>query len=149
VSKVVLLDAGPLGLLCAPPNKANTAACRRWLSTLVTAGVRVIVPEMPDYEVRRELIRLNKTASLTRLDALALATEYLPLTTPAMRRAAELWAIARQTGQPTAGDNTIDADVILIAQAQTLGVPGVVIATTNVGHLSRFTAAEVWTNISP
>jgi predicted nucleic acid-binding protein len=78
-----------------------------------------------------------------------LATEYLPITTAAMRRAAELWAIARQTGQPTAGDNTIDADVILIAQAQTLGVPGVVIATTNVGHLSRFTAAELWANITP
>ncbi len=149
MSKVVLLDAGPLGLLCTPPKKANAAACIRWLSTLVTAGVRVIVPEVTDYEVRRELIRLNKTASLAQLDALALATEYLPITTAAMRRAAELWAIARQTGQPTAGDNTIDADVILIAQAQTLGVPGVVIATTNVGHLSRFTAAEVWSNITP
>jgi hypothetical protein len=95
------------------------------------------------------LLRANKPASVARLDALAAATEYLPLTTAGMRRAAELWATARQTGQPTAGDNTIDADVILIAQAETLGATGVVIATTNVGHLSRFISAEVWSAISP
>jgi predicted nucleic acid-binding protein len=149
VSKVVLLDAGPLGLLCAPPKKANAAACIRWLSTLVAAGVRVIVPEVTDYEVRRELIRLNKIASLAQLDALAFANEYLPISTTAMRRAAELWAFARQTGQPTAGDNTIDADVILIAQAETLGVADAVIATTNVGHLNRFFPAELWSAITP
>jgi hypothetical protein len=80
---------------------------------------------------------------------LAAATEYLPLGTVAMRRAAELWAAARQTGQPTAGDNTIDADVILVAQAEAMGVADVVIATTNVGHLSRFISAEVWSAITP
>lgn len=149
MSKVVLLDAGPLGLLCAPPNRANVATCARWLAGLITAGVRVVVPEIADYEVRRELLRANKSTSVARLDALAAATEYLPLTTLAMRRAAELWAVARQTGQPTAGDNTIDADVILIGQAETLGVPNAVIATTNVGHLSRFFPAELWTAISP
>jgi hypothetical protein len=148
VSKTVLLDAGPLGLLCAPPNKANVAACAGWLGGLVAAGVRVLVPEIADYEVRRELLRANKPASVARLDALAAATEYLPLTTAAMRRAAEVWASARQIGRPTAGDNTIDADVILIAQAETLGVPNAVIATTNVGHLSRFFPADVWTAVT-
>ena len=67
----------------------------------------------------------------------------------AMRQAAELWAQARQQGQPTAGDNTIDADMILAAQALTLGTPNVVVATTNVGHLSRFVPAEPWQNVSP
>lgn len=66
-----------------------------------------------------------------------------------MRQAAELWARARQMGQPTAGDQTIDADMILAAQALTLGAPAVVIATTNVGHLSRFVPAELWQNITP
>jgi predicted nucleic acid-binding protein len=70
---------------------------------------------------------------VARLDALATAAEYLPITTVAMRLAAELWAQARQQGQPTAGDNTIDADMILAAQALTLGTPDVVIATTNIG----------------
>lgn len=116
---------------------------------MLAAGARVIVPEIADYEVRRELLRANKPTSVARLDALAAATEYLPLNTQAMRRAAELWAIARQTGQPTAGDNTVDADVILIAQVETLGVANAVIATTNVGHLSRFFPTELWTAITP
>jgi predicted nucleic acid-binding protein len=107
------------------------------------------VPEITAYEVRRELLRAGKGASIARLDALALATEYLPLTTAAMRRAAELWAEARQAGQPTAGDKTIDADMILTGQALTLGVSAVVLATTNVGHLARFVRAEEWRNIAP
>jgi hypothetical protein len=37
--------------------------------------------------------------------------------------------------------------MILIAQAMTLGTPNVAIATTNVGHLSRFIAADLWQNI--
>jgi predicted nucleic acid-binding protein len=74
--------------------------------------------------------------------------EYLPITTTAMRQAAKLWAEARQQGQPTAGDKTIDGDMILVAQAITLGTPDVVIATTNVGHLSRFISADLWQNIA-
>jgi hypothetical protein len=38
--------------------------------------------------------------------------EYLPITTDAMRKAALFWAQARQQGQPTAGDKTIDGDMI-------------------------------------
>jgi hypothetical protein len=74
--------------------------------------------------------------------------EYLPITTAAMRQAAQLWSQARRQGQPTAGDKTIDGDMVLVAQAVTLGEPDVVIATTNVGHLSRFIAAELWQNIA-
>src|ERR1700722_19573196 len=146
----ILLDAGPLGLLTAPPRKQGSPlACAQWLASLLAAGARVVVPEIADYEVRRELLRAGKAKSLARLDALATATEYLPLTTLAMRRAAELWAQARQHGQPTAGDNTIDGDVILAAQGLSLGAAFQVIATTNVGHLSRFVPAELWQNISP
>src|ERR1700687_979175 len=147
MSRAVLLDAAPLGLLSAPPRRASARACALWLSGLMRAGSRIIVPEITDYEVRRELLRAGKTRSVKRLDALANATEYLPITTVAMRRAAELWAQARQQGQPTAGDNTIDADIILAAQALTLGTPEVIIATTNVGHLSRFVLADDWQNV--
>jgi predicted nucleic acid-binding protein len=150
MSRVVLLDSGPLGLLSSPPGKkGQIAICSGWLVALLAGGVRVVVPEIADYEVRRELLRLQKTKSIARLDALAAATEYLPLTTPSMRRAAELWAQARQQGQPTAGDKTIDADVILAAQALTLGASQFLVATTNIGHLSRFVPAELWHNISP
>ncbi|HYV35378.1 MAG TPA: PIN domain-containing protein [Gemmataceae bacterium] len=149
MSRTVVLDAGPLGQLSAPLRKPDAQACRHWLATLIAASVRVVVPEIGDYEVRRELLRAGKTGSIRRLDDLAKATEYAPLTTAAMRRAAELWAIARQRGQPTAADNTIDADVILAAQALELGSPNVVVATTNVGHLSRFVPAELWHKIQP
>jgi hypothetical protein len=83
------------------------------------------------------------------LDDLAKFLEYLPITTIAMRQAAQFWAQARQQGQSTAGDKTIDGDMILVAQAMTLAVPNVVIATTNVGHLSRFVASELWQSIPP
>ncbi len=106
-----------------------------------------MLPEIADYEVRRELLRANKTKGIAHLDALGQLIEYLPITTAAMRRAAEFWAQARQQGQQTAADTSIDADMILAAQAMTLGVADVVIATTNVGHLRRFAPADVWTNV--
>ena len=65
-----------------------------------------------------------------------------------MRRAAVLWAKARQRGRPTAGDKNIDADVILAAQAESLGGPDTVIATTNLRHLRvHFPAVELWRDI--
>jgi hypothetical protein len=38
--------------------------------------------------------------------------------------------------------------MILAAQAVSLGLPQAVIATTNVGHLSRFVQADLWQNIN-
>ena len=61
-----------------------------------------------------------------------------------MRKAAGRWAVARQAGTPTTGDKAIDADMILAAQALLLSEPGAVIATTNVGHLSRCANAKEW-----
>ncbi len=145
----VVLDSGPLGLLCHSRRSSITVAGEQWLVSLLVAGRRVIVPEITDYEVRRELLRIGKSAALVRLDDLAQATEYLAITTAAMRLAAELWAQARQQGRPTAGDKTIDSDMILAAQTLTLGSQDVVIATTNVGHLSQFVPAELWQNLPP
>lgn len=148
MSQAVLLDAGPLGLVTNPRRSPQSAACAAWLQSLVTAGVRVVIPEIADYEVRRELLRARKTAGIERLDALAGLLEYLPITTAAMRQAAAFWATARQQGQPTAGDQTIDGDMILAAQGLAIGAAGVVIATTNVGHLSRFVTAKPWQDIA-
>lgn len=112
-------------------------------------GRRVIVPEITDYEVRRELLRIGSTKGIAKLDSLALTIEYLPLTTSVMRLAADLWAQMRQAGRPTAGDRAIDADVNLAAQAIGLSIADIVIATTNVGHLSRFVPAKLCQTISP
>jgi hypothetical protein len=88
MTRTVLLDCGPLGLLTSPPGKkGEAAACARWLAALLAAGARIIVPEIADYELRRELLRAGKAKSVARLDALAAATEYLPLTTVSVRRA--------------------------------------------------------------
>jgi len=148
VSRVVFLDAGPIGLVTNPKLSPESTLCTRWLQTLITSNIRVIIPEIADYEVRRELLRANKVRGIARLDELANLVEYLPITTAAMRQAAMFWAQARQQGQPTAGDKTIDSDMILAAQAMTLDVVDVVIATTNVGHLSRFAPADLWQNIN-
>jgi predicted nucleic acid-binding protein len=147
VSRAVVLDSGPLGLVTNPKQSPIAVKCTRWLQTLIAREVRVVVPEIADYEIRRELLRANKVKGLAKLDALAELLEYLPLSTEAMRRAARFWAEARQQGQPTADDKTIDADVILAAQASTLQASDVVVATTNVGHLARFVSARLWQDI--
>jgi hypothetical protein len=93
-------------------------------------------------------LRAGKREGIDRLDSLYKLLEYLPLTTAAMRQAAMFWARARQQGQPTAGDKTIDGDMILAGQATTMETSEVVIATTNVGHLARFAPAELWQDIT-
>jgi hypothetical protein len=146
---IVLLDAGPLGLVTNPRATVKSQRCKRWLVDLLNQGVRVLVPEIADYEVRRELLQAGRLRGVTHLDQLKSTAGYVPLTTPMMLQAAAFWAQARQQGQPTAPDPALDADVILAAQAMILTRQGdlVIIATTNVGHLSRYAPADVWSNI--
>ncbi len=145
---VVLLDAGPLGLVTNPRRSPQSVACARWLGKASAAGARIVVPEIADYEVRRELLRAKKARGLAYLDALIGKVSYLPITTEAMRRAAEFWAQTRQHGRPTASDKAIDADMILAAQAITMGERALVVATTNVGHLAHFVRAALWIDIT-
>jgi predicted nucleic acid-binding protein len=130
-----------------PRQSPLSAACAEWVQALASRGTKILIPEIADYEVRRELWRAKKIQGVERLDRLGRLLEYLPLTTAAMRQAARFWARARQQGQPTAGDKTIDADMILAGQAAVLGETDLVIATTNVGHLARFAPADLWQNI--
>ena len=123
MSRVVVLDSGPLGALCNAGKKKGPHAASQWFGTLMSNGVRVVVPEIADYEVRRELLRAGKGASIEALNGLWDSLSYWALTTAAMRRAAELWADARQSGRPTAGDDTIDADMILCARSAGVGRP--------------------------
>jgi len=131
--------------------RASTAneECRRWLRALLMHSIRVVLPEIADYEVRRELLRARRRVGVQRLDRLNLTLEYLPMTTEAMRLAADFWAIARQQGRPTADDRALDGDVILAAQARTIASDRepVIVATTNVSHLSRFVPAADWREV--
>ena len=147
MSRTIVLDSGPLGLATSPSGSKEAADCGEWLRNAATDGATVMVPEIADYEIRRELLRARKAAGIARLDELIKQVEYLAITTSAMRQAATFWAEARQQGRPTAPDRALDADVILAAQAATLGRDEVVVATTNVRHLSRFVPAELWPDI--
>lgn len=150
MTRFVVLDSGPIGLITNPRASLENARCNRWMQTLLWAGAGVVLPEIVDYEVRRELLRADKMAGLARLDALQAAIHYAPLTTPIMAMAAALWAQARKAGLPTAPDKALDVDVILAAQAAALAGPAdeAVIATTNVGHLARFSLAQQWWDIT-
>ena len=106
------------------------------------------MPEIADYEVRRELIRARKYRGISRLDGLIKQVAYLAITTAAMRLAAEYWAQARRHGQPAAADSALDGDVIIAAQAMTLNLAKVVVATTNPRHFSPFVEADLWFNIA-
>jgi len=148
---VVLLDTGPLGLL-THPRRVRREEPFRWLVGLRRANVRVAAPEIADYELRRELVRAGQADGVGRLDALEEQLVYLPITTSVMRRAANLWADARNRGKPTAPDPALDGDVILAAQALVLEEElgeGVFVATTNPEHISRYVAAGDWRDVGP
>jgi predicted nucleic acid-binding protein len=146
MNRLILLDSGPLGMVTNPQAKGLPLACQQWLKKLLARGERFAIPEIADYEVRRELLRANLLKSVHRLDNLKQTLEYIPIQTETILLAAKLWAEARQTGQPTADAKALDGDIILSAQARLLTneTTEVIVATTNVGHLSRFITASDW-----
>jgi len=150
VRPAVILDAGPLGLAGKPPGLPEAARLRAWVQGLRSAGSAVVVPEIARYEVHRELFRLGLAGGLRRLDQLHPGLAFLPIAGDVMDIASELWAGVRRGGLATAGDEALDGDAILAAQALALAadVGPVVVATTNVNHLARFPgvdAREWWT----
>jgi predicted nucleic acid-binding protein len=144
MSIIVLLDAGPLGMISNPKATAINRGCYEWMEALVVRGGQVFVPEIADYEVRRELLRAGKSQGIARLDLIRNTIGYLPITTSVMLKAAELWAEARRIGMPTSDSKALDCDVILAAQALEVGGE---VATENVGHLTRFVTAKHWRDI--
>ena len=133
-----ILDTGPLGELSHP--RAGLALAAVVLRKL-NEDVELIVPEIADYEVRRELIRARRSKGIARLDRIRREYAFLPIDSATMLRAAELWASVRQTGNPTADPKELDGDAILAAQAE---LAGAVVLTENVGHLSLFVATVGW-----
>ncbi len=148
----VVLDTSPLSVQAQKPgHSADVDACHAWLNRMLHGGTAVYVPEIADYEVRRELIRAGKWASLRRLDQVKALNQYLPITTSDMLLAAELWARARNEGVATAAVHALDGDVILAAQALSLGLEPAqfIVATSNPKHLSRYVPADLWNSITP
>ncbi len=150
MTTIVLLDAGPLGLLTNPKASVEVFRCSQWMQELLSKGWRVAIPEIADYEVRRELLRANKQRGLRRLNEFHNLLDYVPLTTAIMLRAAEFWAQARNMGKPTASDAVLDGDMILAAQAAVLAGDSyqIIVATTNPRHLDLFVDARLWSDIN-
>jgi predicted nucleic acid-binding protein len=140
------LDISRIGILNVTQAPDDIA---EWLAVLLGSGKRVLVPEIADYEVRRELLRAGKTRGLRPLDELKAALGYVPITTEAMLKAAEFWAATRRLGRPTSHDKTLDADAILAGQAATFSGADVVVASTSPRHIARFVPATDWQEVGP
>lgn len=155
MNRIVALDSGPLGLATQKPGKSDEVdECLQWVRELTRARIKIIVPEIADYEVRRELLRAGAMAGVRRLDAFVSARtdRYIPLDTAAMRKAAEMWADARNVGIPTTDRHALDGDVILAAQVLTLTLPDaeITVATDNLRHLVRYLpSVALWRDIKP
>ncbi len=142
VGVILLLDTGVLGRLCNPTAE-RVRPYSFWLIEFLerSDANRAVVPEIADFELRRELVRsaraagLQRTRQIDKLDALSTRLQYLPVTTVDWRRASDLWADSRNEGRPSASPAALDGDVILAAQAIRVGAG---IATFNRRHLSRF-----------
>jgi predicted nucleic acid-binding protein len=149
MSKVILLDSGPVGLITNPKATPLALQCQKWFLTLSQRGYEVILPEIIDYEIRRELLRANKLSGIRKLDQLKSEIIYLPLTTEVMLKSAELWAETRKKGKATADNKALDGDVILASQAILVANYGheVIVATSNKRHLSLFVDAREWQEI--
>jgi predicted nucleic acid-binding protein len=153
---IVFLDTGVLGLLSSPNNRGDAKECKEWFYRLLSRGVYIVTSDICDYEVRRSLhlasLKNPTVNGIENLDELQQVIDFLALTKGVIREASILWAEARSQGIPTADEKNIDADIIIAAQWKILTeeFPGqyIVIATSNVKHLQRFTEAKTWRNIS-
>ena len=156
--RVIILDTFPLSSTAKQQPLAGRSLsaldrCHHWIEECIRAGNQVVAPAISYYEVVRELERLGASAQISRLRTFCHTTpdRYLALTDYDLNLAAKLWAQSRNSGIPTAHPESLDGDVLLAAQALGLRIPvqDLVVATTNVAHLSRFVPAEIWTDIDP
>lgn len=148
MARIILLDSGPVGEITHPESEKR-GPIRNWLFGLLDTQIYPRLPEIVDYEHRRALLRRDASRQVERLNDFKRVFGYEPLTTEVMLTAARLWAEARKRGLPTGTERELDVDVILAAQARVLeeNGNGVIVATTNARHLSRFVEAYPWQDI--
>jgi predicted nucleic acid-binding protein len=152
---IILIDSGIIGQLCRPNLDRETLALKSWFDR-ASIRANVVSSKICDYEVRRGLLLAQKQGlvadGLSILDELHQLIDFLSVDDAILDLASEIWATARASGQPTAGDRNLDADTIICATWRDLAdrYPGqeVVIVTTNIRHLSRFANAVVWQDLS-
>jgi len=120
--EIIIIDNGILGKITNPKGKSeDTFKCNQWFLKIITTHI-IYIPEITDYETRRKLIHLKDKKGIERLNNLIEVEniEYVCLTTEIMRKAAELWGLARQKGILNGPEKSLDADIILVATATIL-----------------------------
>lgn len=102
----LVLETGVLGMVVHPRKHSGvkTAISRH------AAASEILISELCDYELRRELIRIGATRSLAHLDELGRELRYLPVTTSTWRSAARLWALQRRLFESDRWLSMIPAD---------------------------------------
>jgi tRNA(fMet)-specific endonuclease VapC len=78
----------------------------------LTVHQRLAFSSMTMYEIMRGMIANHATRQLATFVALTARSDVLPISTSVLKRAAQLWADARNSGQPRD-----DADLIIAATA--------------------------------
>jgi len=67
IAPFVALDTGVLGILTHPDPRRSleASACLGWMQDLLSRSAVILLPEIADYEMRRELVRRANGRSLT------------------------------------------------------------------------------------
>ncbi|MDX1967880.1 MAG: hypothetical protein SFV23_11960 [Planctomycetaceae bacterium] len=137
----LVLDSSALGKLCHPkqPKNRSFVEAVTELSGSATPYADNCAPAIAEYELRRKFLRLvgrNQASlvSVERLDDLCSELWLLARSRHVLRLAAGYWSELRRRGLPTDASASPDADVILAAQAATIG--GWVVTST-FRHLIR------------
>ncbi len=142
-----LLDTNIVSRITHPKNPNNQEVTGWFLDFLSRDQIKIFLPEIVAYEVRRGLLykKLKDTncKSLQRFEAVSKQLTYLPINTNVFRIAENLWANARINGTPTASNVSLDNDVLLAAQTIDLN-NGATIVTENIKHLKNYVKAYSW-----
>jgi len=148
----LLLDSNILSKVLRPELDENQPVAEAIFHLQEDSRFQVCIPEIVDYELRRKLLHLGHRRHQARKwarEALAdldewISLGYVPLTTEAMRLAASLWAETRVEGQLRGPEDSLDADVILAAQARQAGGH---IVTTNEKHFRGIAEIFDWKSV--
>lgn len=153
---IIFLDTSVLGKLSNPNPYPEALQCQIWFERLSARGVYFTSSELCFYELKRGLILAKKRGDsgqgLEKLKDLRQLIDVLEIDEQTADLAAEIWSLSRLQGSPTASDTSLDIDIIISAHWQLLKQQFegryIVIATTNVKHLSLFAEAQEWNNIN-
>ena len=134
---LIILDSAPLGHICNSRNRNDYKKLKDFVKSL---SFSICVPEIIDYELRRNLELEGLRKSVNLLSQFQRRDQILRLESQDLIEAAELWAWCRRRGKPTTENRGLDIDVILVAQSlsQLSRFDKVVILTVDIGDLSVF-----------